>query len=537
MRRMAVLMIAGLLLAGGTPAAAQGQCGFADGFAWPVDISAFSISQDYAVQSARHQGRFHTGEDWFIDRSPVPGSTRGTAYGEYVRAVANGRVVLSDTNAWGSDGGVILVEHTMPDSSIAYSMYGHLTEETGALFPARFACVRTGDILGAVADVRPAPHLHFEMRVGDNLTPGPGYVWLDPESLGYRRPGKFMINWNARLHAAYRWHIDLADETGPAAPPIVNSDNSLIYLDRAAGVERVVYATPDGRVLWRTLLASDAVGLDATGGDIVYADGGYQPVFNDGALGTRLSLGYPVRDVYASEEGGVLMLTDDGLAHVTLRPGGDARPRENWRIAPADAVLSRLETSAWRAFITQSPAGSTQFMLAGADGGVIDTAFLSEPAAVTAAPDGHAVVFARGGLWNVDADGVWSLRDPAFPFTGGEHGAAVMDDSGRLFVFDGRVTAAFNPDGQGAWQTAPQFMTVQGRNQLVVRDGVLLLVSSHGEIIAWRANTGAECARTRIWGDWRTDVWFDIGADGILRVWIGDQIIGYDWRAFTRLCR
>ncbi|MBW4437331.1 MAG: M23 family metallopeptidase [Pleurocapsa minor GSE-CHR-MK-17-07R] len=539
MSRKIITIAAGcLLLAGASgPTTAQAQCGFADGFAFPVDTSAFSITQDYAVQSGRFQGRYHTGEDWFIDRTPVSGTTRGTAYGENVRAVANGRVVLSEPNAWGDDGGVILIEHTLPDNSIAYSMYGHITDETGIAFPANFACVRTGDVLAAVDDVRPVPHLHFEIREGSNLTPGPGYVWLDPESLGYRRPGKFLINWNARLHDAYRWHIDLADESGPAAPPIVNSDNSLIYLDRAAGTERVVLATSDGRVLWRTLLSDDAVGLDAANADIVFADGGYQPVFNDGTLGTRQSLGYPVQAVYASSPDLLVRTGDGALQSLTLRPDAQTSPRENWRIAPADAVLSAAYSPAWRAWVTQSPSGSTQFVMAAPDGSLIDRAFLSEPAGLAAAPDGSAVLFSRGGLWNVDASGTWTLRDPDFPFTGGEHASVALDESGRLFVFDGLVAVAFNADGQGAWQTAPQFQPLGGRNQLIVRDNVLLLVSSYGDIIAWRANTGAECARTRVWGDWRTGVWFEIGADGILRAWIGDQIIGYDWRAFTRLCR
>src|SRR5574338_14758 len=89
------------------PARAQVQCGVVTSINFPVDTSAFRIVQDFAAQSPRHQGRYHTGEDWY--------GGRGTSYGQYVRAIANGRVTFSSPNGWGRDGGVIIIEHTFPD--------------------------------------------------------------------------------------------------------------------------------------------------------------------------------------------------------------------------------------------------------------------------------------------------------------------------------------------------------------------------------------------------------------------------------------
>ena len=70
-----------------------------------------------------------------------------------------------------------------PDGSVYFTLYGHMTETDSAPFPARLACVRGGDIIGAIADARPAPHLHFEVRVsgGTNGTiPGAGYSLAIP---------------------------------------------------------------------------------------------------------------------------------------------------------------------------------------------------------------------------------------------------------------------------------------------------------------------------------------------------------------------
>ena len=76
---------------------AQADCGRVDQIVFPVDQSRFTLVQAFGAPSVRHQGRFHTGEDWY--------GGRGTTEGLPVVAAANGRVTYSYDLGWGRDGG------------------------------------------------------------------------------------------------------------------------------------------------------------------------------------------------------------------------------------------------------------------------------------------------------------------------------------------------------------------------------------------------------------------------------------------------
>lgn len=513
-------------------AEAQAQCGYVDGLEFPVDTSLFSIVQDYAAPSARWQGRFHSGEDWFIDRNLASAAARGTAYGEYVRAIANGRVVFSDPRAWGFDGGVIVLEHVFPDNSVAYSMYGHITDETGVAFPAVYTCVRRGDILAAVADVRPVPHLHFEIRAATNTTPGAGYVWLDPEELGYRRPSKFISNWQTWLQDAYRWRVDLADELGPAAAPAQLEDYSLVYLDAAGGVDRLVRATPDGRVLWRVLLNKDGVGVvpEQEGVYLFYADGEVQFVARDGTPGEKWSLGEAIQGAPTAAFGLQLFRTpDDQLIAVDT-----VERRVIWRLDDVLRIVRSAAGDETLALVTEAPDGSAELLTIGANGALLDRAYLNTPGALAVDGQGGLHALTQGGLWRIDRDGQWSLS--TIPVVGNRNTALAIGTDGAQYIFDGATLTAYNAENVGLWQsTLPR--QIEGTNQLTLADGLILLTNSEGEMIAWQAASGALCGQARIWGDSRTNLWSSLDDDGTLRVWVGDQIIGFNWREFTALCR
>jgi len=513
-------------------AEAQAQCGYVDGLEFPVDTSLFSIVQDYAAPSARWQGRFHSGEDWFIDRNLASAAARGTAYGEYVRAIANGRVVFSDPRAWGFDGGVIVLEHVFPDNSVAYSMYGHITDETGVAFPAVYTCVRRGDILAAVADVRPVPHLHFEIRAATNTTPGAGYVWLDPEELGYRRPSKFISNWQTWLQDAYRWRVDLADELGPVATPAQLEDYSLVYLDAAGGVDRLVRATPDGRVLWRVLLNKDGVGVvpEQEGVYLFYADGEVQFVARDGTPGEKWSLGEAIQGAPTAAFGLQLFRTpDDQLIAVDT-----VERRVTWRLDDVPRIVRSVVGSETLALVTEAPDGSAELLTIGANGALLDRAYLNTPGALAVDGQGGLHALTQGGLWRIDRDGQWSLS--TIPVVGNRNTALAIGTDGAQYIFDGATLTAYNAENVGLWQsTLPR--QIEGTNQLTLADGLILLTNSEGEMIAWQAASGALCGQARIWGDSRTNLWSSLDDDGTLRVWVGDQIIGFNWREFTALCR
>lgn len=166
--------------------AAQVDCGTAESLAAPLDMADYRIMQGFSVPSPRHQGRYHTGEDYAL---PAGGSL-----GQPVRAIGRGVVTYSYTLGWGRDAGVVIVRHTMPDGTLLLSQYGHITQAEGVAFPLIGACVEQGDIVGVIADVRPAPHLHLEIRLAMPDAPGPGYSWVLPQDDApqWRRPSRII---------------------------------------------------------------------------------------------------------------------------------------------------------------------------------------------------------------------------------------------------------------------------------------------------------------------------------------------------------
>ena len=166
-------------------------CGIADSIQYPVDTNNFTLVQDFAISSPRHQGRYHTGEDWY--------GGRNQSYGQPISAAARGRVTYSYPLGWGRDGGVVIIEHIFSDGAVAYTQYGHMEENTMYRFPAINSCVEIGQIIGVITDARPAQHLHFEVRVSNPDTPGPGYTWYVPQSGVFLDPKTFITTMQARL--------------------------------------------------------------------------------------------------------------------------------------------------------------------------------------------------------------------------------------------------------------------------------------------------------------------------------------------------
>ncbi|MBC8100251.1 MAG: M23 family metallopeptidase, partial [Armatimonadetes bacterium] len=250
---------------------AQTQCPPADAVDFPFDAAQrtrIQLAQGFGVPSPRHQGRYHTGEDFYSGR----GSTLGTP----VHAIANGRVTYAYPLGWGRDGGVVIIEHTFADGTVVYSLYGHMMETETVKFPMRLSCVALGQVIGVVGDVRPAPHLHLEIKLAGPDTPGPGYSWANVYDEGWRHPSRFIVNRQAWTHPAHRWHLTLNDPVGLPSSPLPVADFSLMYLDGRT----LRLATYDGRVLWRVVLNAPALAVIESRGQptIVYADGLMQTV-------------------------------------------------------------------------------------------------------------------------------------------------------------------------------------------------------------------------------------------------------------------
>ncbi len=519
MRVVVLLAIVLFFLAAGNIVSAQPQCGYARAVQFPVDPSVFVLAQDFGAASPRHQGRLHTGEDWTI-----PG---GAALGQIVYAPADGRITFSSANAWGSDGGVIILEHTFPDGSVAYSMFGHLTEADGITFPPALSCVRMGEPLATIADVRPAPHVHIEMRTSGGAIPGAGYTWDDPQAVGLRRPTKFLINQALQLGESYRWRVDLADEAGPFGAPVLLDDLSLIYIDG----ERVNRITDDGRLLWRTPLTQPSVGLfpadDAAW--IVYADGRWQAVQRDGALGQTVETGLPLARVLLALPDKLIAQAADGRIAAFDRAG--TLVWQSAEVLPPVIEAVHEPVSGRLALMARAVQDGGALLLLSADGAAIDSAQLAEPAPMTFAPSGWLWTYTQGGLWMIDESGQWMLADDAAT-PGGQSAALAFAADGARYQFDGQTLIAYGSDGAPRWQTSPG--AIMGQNVLMAEDDRLLLVSSAGDLVTWRTSDGAECGRARLWGGPRA--WAELGTDGLLRAYIADQIAGLDWADLTQAC-
>ena len=514
MRRPFAGLILCLILLSAAPISAQTQCGVVNRIDFPVDPARFTVMQAFGAQSYRHQGRYHTGEDWF-----------GGEVGEYVRAIARGRVTFSSPNGWGRDGGVIIVEHNFPDGSVAYSMYGHITDQTGVQFPPVYSCVEQGDVLAAIGDARPAPHVHIEIRTSDPNIPGAGYTWTPPLDAGLRRPTKFIVNWQTWLADSYRWRADLADESGAAADPVVLSDLSLIALDSALASGRVIRVSSDGRILWRVTLDQTAVALLPAindGASIAFAGGQFQRVNGDGTLGERWDIGMTLAGVPLTLPDRLIFPTSTGLAALSA----DARALL-WTLDGIAPVARWI--GAGDHFGVMTTRGD--MLTISADGAILDAARLREPGSLAFAE--RLIAYTRGGVWSIDGGGVWSPLLDTAP-SGGDESAVTLDAQNRLFLWDGDTLYGYNAERFGLWQLP--LPGVDGQAALHAYENALLLVTTHGDLIAVQPESGGVCNRTRIYGSDFARVWFALGTDGIMRVHIADQVIGLDWEEFLLAC-
>jgi len=496
-------------------------CGVLDTISYPIDTNRFQIGQDFAVASERHQGRYHTGEDWFAGRNVTHGQT--------VQAIGRGTVTFSGVRAWGVDGGVVIIRHLLEDGSYIYSVYGHIEQTDSVLLPARLTCVEAGQIIGVIGDARPAPHLHFEMRVFTNQNPGiadnpgPGYTRTDPLLLGYRHPIRMVTNLQARLHNTYEWHSVMASEQREV-PPLLLNDNSLLVVDG----DRLRRVTNDGRILWRVTVTGDPVSLHGYEAQsyITYADGRVVQIdVESGGFGDSYTLDFqpdmpPIiagsLRLYHTEDNELIAIAPD-QREILWR--AEDIPRFDYAFAATAAIGLLIDDELW----TLSR-----------DGEVLDTATLRQGAAFTENRDGALVAYTSGGLWRIDPQGQWeSLMETDLP-GGDDKGVFVLQD-GRIYLSDSATLYAHSSQGELLWQ-ARLPVSISGRVSMQqVGDSAVLLTTTHGHIIAFSAE-GGFCGYTRLYGDARSTSWYNLSPDYTLRASVGDQIMGFDWERFAEGC-
>jgi len=142
----------------------------------PIDGKPWWLAQDFCVYNSKFRG-YHLGEDWNWGKS-------NEDLGKPVYAVSNGKVRWAG-NAGASWGGVVIIDHALPDGTRVTSMYAHLQNviPTGTI-------VNRGDKIGEIGPTpkgSTGPHLHFEIRTDPSIGIGPGYGksckgWTDPST-------------------------------------------------------------------------------------------------------------------------------------------------------------------------------------------------------------------------------------------------------------------------------------------------------------------------------------------------------------------
>ena len=156
--------------------------GIATTFGYPLDPAQRTYLYPYDVMvdrdqisscfQRRHDQIWHTGEDWYAPQTTP------------IYSVSAGRVVFARSAGWGvstAADGVVIVDHTLPDLSHIYSMYGHL--DPTKLLVARGARVSKGQIIAGGLnrleyDAEVTSYLHWEMRYfldGSKIRRAPDY--------------------------------------------------------------------------------------------------------------------------------------------------------------------------------------------------------------------------------------------------------------------------------------------------------------------------------------------------------------------------
>jgi len=189
-----------------------------------------------------------------------------------------------------------------------------------------------------------------------------------------------------------------------------------------------------------------------------------------------------------------------------------------------------------RAYVTGSMialATDQEMWLVSPQGALVGGARLRDGAHFSAAPNGDLIAYTQGGLWRIDSTGQWSEVMAGLP-PGGNGAAAVVAGDGHIYILHGAEIFAYSSDGMVSWQARlPQTLT--GRVSVTQIGEILLVLSDHGSILAVNMNGGV-CGSTQVYGDTRATVWQDLGDDGILRLLIGDQLLGLDWQRFAGGC-
>ena len=499
----------------------QQSCGVVDShddFGYPVDTSQFQLINPFMRPNARFEGQLHAGDDWV--------SIEGPSLGLAVRAFAPGRVTYSNPEGWGRDRGVVIVQHTFPTGSV-FSVYGHMEESGDYLFPAEGTCVNKGDIVGAISDPRPAPHLHFEIRTMWPNYPGPGYWTVDPRLRGWLNPRQFIENWRGWLHPTHRWHTTLIDESGPRFDPIFRADGMVLFVDDN---QYRAYNNEGGR-LWEYRLA-DSIEVVGFAG---LTDGDTQ-VALIGAADGRIQIW--------NQYGGFLEEWSTGLAGIAQGPivlgqsillidtNATLHVYDHQRQPLAEyAGISRITGQASTPQLNAILTSGNELLVFSSDGVLLERAEVLPNSDLAAAPDGNIYLRNQGTLEMIAPDGTHTPEVDNLEINRTD--SAMLATHSNLLVMwgvNGRdVLSAFSLEGEMVWTTEVGVENLSHVRLIEADACTLVMADQTGHILVLDTQTGSILGKVSVWGDYRNEVW--VGSypnENLLRVLLSNQLLGFD---------
>ncbi|MBI5930761.1 MAG: M23 family metallopeptidase [Chloroflexi bacterium] len=521
------VLYGGVIVSASTPPAPihasveQQTCGVVDSsddFDYPVDTTEFQLINPFMRPNARFEGQLHAGDDWV--------KREGPSLGLPVRAFAPGRVTYSNPEGWGRDRGVVIVEHSFPTGTV-YSLYGHMEESGGYLFPTLGTCVNKGDIVGAISDPRPAPHLHFEIRTMWPNYPGPGYWTVDPRLRGWLNPRQFIENWRGWLNPAHRWHTTLLDESGPHFDPIFREDGILLFVD---GNQYRAYNNEAGR-LWEYRLA-DSIEVVGFAG---LADGASQ-VALIGAADGRVQIW--------NQYGGFLEEWSTGLAGIAQGPMVLGQlillvdtnatlhvyDLQRQPIAEYSAINRIVTQAASPQFNTLLTSGNELLMFSSA-GELMERVDILPNSDLAAAPDGTIYLRNQGTLQTMSPAGSPATLVDNLEINRTDS-TMLATDLGLLVTWgvNGKNTlSAFSAEGKTIWTTEVGVENLSHARLVEANACTLVLADQTGHILAFDTQTGTPLGQVSVWGDYRNEIWLgSYPNENLLRVMLSNQLLGLD---------
>ena len=501
-------------------------CGVVDDIGYPFANVSRTATNAFYVRfpfgNDRPDYGFHAGEDWF--------AARGGSLGEPVQAIANGLVTLSAETGWGVDKGVVIIEHALPDGSIIYSLYGHMEALNGHVFPEQGSCLERGDVVGAIGNPRSRPHLHFEIRHMWPTFTGFGYSERPPELEGWENPTAYIVNWQAWLNPAYRWHA-VTREPMTALPALDGSGT--IYVATEGFVQ--TYGT-DAELKYRYALDTDEVisqwsALDF--GALAFTTQGDLWGFkNDLTPGGVLSPGGQSEDFI---DAGELLLLNSSAGRLRIFN------RNLTQIGQLEDVDGVSDVAVGEQVVALASGGlAPQLLLLTPNGQLLQRASLRGSADVTPAADGGVLVRTRRALWHVSAQAEWTFVSDQFEVTPSSS-ALSSDGWGSIYLFSGRNDSrltSFALDGQMRWQTSLDVL-ISGGPVMAVGGGCgLYLGSSDGYLTAVNTATGQIGETLQIYAGALSGeaAWLTVGGDEMVYFAVGgNQIIALDGRTLVGL--